>query len=210
MALKYGTDMGLKCGTDMGLKCGTDMGLKCGTDLGKKCGTDMGIKCGTDMGIKCGTDMGIKCGTDMGIKCGTDTGLKCGTDMGIKCGTDMGIKYETDRGIKCVNEIRLRGPSSLNGTGRLEVFYGGQWGTVCDDGWDINDAQVACRQLGFPGARQALQGGGVPAGLGRVWLDEVGCTGTELNLSNCSHDGLGTNDCGHSEDAGVVCSSEGS
>ncbi|XP_028408889.1 scavenger receptor cysteine-rich type 1 protein M130-like [Dendronephthya gigantea] len=106
--------------------------------------------------------------------------------------------------------IRLRGPSRLNGTGRVEILYLGIWGTICDDNWDINDARVACRQLGYWNALRALRGRDVPSGSGQIWLDEVGCTGTEQNLESCPHNddvGWGSHDCDHSEDAGVGCTS---
>jgi hypothetical protein len=101
--------------------------------------------------------------------------------------------------------VRLRGPSSSIGAGRVDVFYNGQWGTVCDDSWDINDATVVCRQLGFISAVRALQGSNVPDGTGQIWLDGVSCTGLEQNLINCSHKGWGVHNCAHSEDAGVEC-----
>ena len=103
--------------------------------------------------------------------------------------------------------VRLQGPSSSNGIGRVEVFHSGQWGTVCDDSWDINDAKVVCRQLGYPYAGRALQGSYVPDGTGRIWLDDVRCTGSEQNLIGCRHNGWGNHNCGHYEDAGVECSS---
>lgn len=99
----------------------------------------------------------------------------------------------------------MQGQFKKSGTGRVEILYKGRWGTVCDYGWDLNDANVVCRQLGFPGARAALQGGDAPYGSGQIWLYDVGCTGSEQYLDNCSHGGWGIPMCSHNEDAGVLC-----
>ena len=89
--------------------------------------------------------------------------------------------------------------------GRVEFYYNGQWGTVCDDNWDINDAAVVCRQLHFTGASEALRLSAFGQGTGPIWLDNVLCTGSEQQLSDCPHNGFGTHNCIHSEDAGVRC-----
>ena len=101
---------------------------------------------------------------------------------------------------------RLQGPRSLNGTGRVEVFYDGVWGTICDDDWDLNDAKVVCRQLGYQFAVRALRGLYVPDGRGIIWLAYVGCNGNERNLFSCSHDERDEINCGHSKNAVVECS----
>ena len=105
--------------------------------------------------------------------------------------------------------LRLQGPSRASGTGRVEIFYNEQWGTICDDFWSQRDAEVACRQLGYYYAIRALQGEYVPDGSGPIWLDDVDCTGKEENLISCLHRGPGIHDCHHGDDAGVECSATG-
>ncbi|XP_054132030.1 HHIP-like protein 1 [Melozone crissalis] len=95
------------------------------------------------------------------------------------------------------------------GRGRLEVFIDGEWGTVCDDGWGLPAAAVVCRQLGFPRAVRAAKKAEFGEGSSlRILLDDVQCSGQERTLLECSHAGVGTHNCKHEEDAGVVCSRE--
>ena len=91
-------------------------------------------------------------------------------------------------------------------SGRVEVYINGTWGTVCDDGWSITDADVVCRQLGYDGAKRAHTQAIYGEGTGPIYYDDVACTGSEARLVNCSHSGFGIHNCQHSEDAGVECS----
>ncbi|XP_016303084.1 soluble scavenger receptor cysteine-rich domain-containing protein SSC5D-like [Sinocyclocheilus anshuiensis] len=90
-------------------------------------------------------------------------------------------------------------------SGRVEVLYNGIWGTVCDDGWDLTDAAVVCREMGCGNVIEAKSFAYFGQGSGQIWMDDVNCDGTESSLKNCNTNGWGTHNCVNSEDAGVIC-----
>ncbi len=103
--------------------------------------------------------------------------------------------------------IRLVG-GTIDREGRVEICINETWGTVCDGAWSINDADVACRQLGYQSFNATpLYNSAFGGGIGRVWLDELECTGSEGRLIDCPNPGFGVVDgcTGHANDAGLRC-----
>ncbi|KAI2646634.1 Deleted in malignant brain tumors 1 protein [Labeo rohita] len=90
--------------------------------------------------------------------------------------------------------------------GRVEVHQNGQWGTVCDRYWDIEDAAVVCRELDCGTAVTATKNALFGQGSGPISMALVGCSGSETALKDCSSTSQYIKYCGHHQDAGVVCS----
>ncbi|XP_061193441.1 scavenger receptor cysteine-rich type 1 protein M130-like [Saccostrea echinata] len=118
---------------------------------------------------------------------------------GGDCNTNGSVEIECFSG-----NIRLVNGASSN-EGRVEVFFNGVWGTVCDDDWDDRDARVVCRSLGYSGDSTAHGNAYYQQGSGTIWFDNVDCQGTESSIFYCRHNFYGKHNCGHSEDAGVTC-----
>ncbi|XP_074205733.1 CD5 antigen-like isoform X2 [Camelus bactrianus] len=116
--------------------------------------------------------------------------------------------HDEDTWVECEDPFQLRlvgGESKCSG--RLEVLHKGEWGTVCDDGWGEKEEQVVCKQLGcgepvFVSAKDRRRFG---FGNGRIWLDDVYCSGQEQSLEQCRHRFWGHHNCNHREDVAVDC-----
>ena len=113
------------------------------------------------------------------------------------CGNSSTVFYQIIRLINCSN----------NAEGRVEVLFDGSWMTVCGDiFWNLLNARVICRILGFDSALDAPRSARFGQGSGDIL--GINCRGTEDSLVDCYRVGLYSS-CGHHRDAGAVCYSGG-
>lgn len=101
-------------------------------------------------------------------------------------------------------ELRLEDGSDEH-SGRLEIKYLDEWGIICDDDWDINDANVACKMLGYKSADSAYLSYTISDGDRDFFLSNVNCKGNETSLLQCKRDPWGNHNCKAHEVVGIVC-----
>ena len=137
-----------------------------------------------------------------------EAALVDGADYDLGTPSEAVVRVTDDDGPATEGDVRLAdggGPRQ----GRVEVYLGGRWGTVCDDFFNQPEATVVCRQLGMDGGA-ALTRNPFPGGAALpILLDDLHCTGAENGLADCPHAGVGLHNCTHAEDAGVSCGAAG-
>ncbi|XP_019858826.1 PREDICTED: bone morphogenetic protein 1-like, partial [Amphimedon queenslandica] len=110
----------------------------------------------------------------------------------------INIRYCPERALRLVG-----GRGSFEG--RVEVFWNGQWGTVCDDSFGRNDGRVICKYMGFPDVVATYHRARFGQGTGPIVMDDLRCAGNEYSPFACPMRTIGTHNCHHSEDASVMC-----
>ncbi|XP_078088716.1 CD5 antigen-like [Mustelus asterias] len=101
--------------------------------------------------------------------------------------------------------VRLVNGSNMC-SGRVEVYRNSIWGSVCDNGWDVNAANVVCSILNCGTALSADRAAFYGEGTEAIWPYDVSCDGTESTLDQCTAKLWVGNNCSHRKEAGVTCS----
>uniref|UniRef100_A0A8C6DYC9 Lysyl oxidase homolog n=1 Tax=Moschus moschiferus TaxID=68415 RepID=A0A8C6DYC9_MOSMO len=130
--------------------------------------------------------------------------LLCRSCLGSPTPSTAPEKTAGSQGLR----FRLAGFPRKPSEGRVEIQRAGEWGTICDDDFTLQAAHVLCRELGFTEATGWTHSAKYGPGTGRIWLDNLSCSGTERSVTECASRGWGNSDCTHDEDAGVICKDE--
>ncbi|XP_056006894.1 deleted in malignant brain tumors 1 protein-like [Ostrea edulis] len=110
-------------------------------------------------------------------------------------------RHNYDASVYCVRLV----DGDNKWTGRLEVFYNGSWGTVCDDWFGDREAEVICRMLGYNEGGWAFANAVFGKGEEEIWLDNLRCLGNESDVYECPSHDWASHDCTHEEDVSISC-----
>ena len=91
-------------------------------------------------------------------------------------------------------------------TGRVELYQNGQWGTVCDDTWDMKDAAVVCKYLQCGKAQKIPSSDFYGRGSTKMLVGEMSCNGREHSPDECKQKNIGSSTCNSTSVAGLLCS----
>ncbi|XP_078390931.1 scavenger receptor cysteine-rich domain-containing protein DMBT1-like [Cetorhinus maximus] len=217
-------DVGVICSdhTDLRLSSGA---TRCSGRLETQHGTQWGTICDVyfvleDAGVVCDH---LRCGAVAEILGGAHFGKGTGPvwrenyrcrgnessfwDCPVSSWDQIQCSHENDVSVICSEHMQIRlsdGGSPC--AGRVEVYYDGIWGSVCDDSWDVANAHVACKQLGCGNALEMTLPDSCRPGSGPVWLDEINCSGNESFLWDCPSAPWSKHVCSHKEDVRIMCS----
>uniref|UniRef100_A0A663MV70 Soluble scavenger receptor cysteine-rich domain-containing protein SSC5D n=1 Tax=Athene cunicularia TaxID=194338 RepID=A0A663MV70_ATHCN len=144
---------------------------------------------------------------------GTEASL---TECETKAWGDNICNHVEDASVECSEvDVLEGGPVRLvdgpnKCAGRVEVLHENRWGSICDDHWDMKDAEVVCKQVGCGSPLSAPGSARYRRGSDIIWLDDVECNGTEESIFDCQARPWGEHNCYHGEDASVTCTGNAS
>lgn len=107
--------------------------------------------------------------------------------------------------------VRLVGDKHVEYRGRVEVLYNGVWGRICDHGWNLHEANLVCRQLGYNDAVLAAYNEVFDKKAGVIGVTNVQCSGSEASITECAIRGKWgvVSSCSGGYDVGVMCTPPG-
>uniref|UniRef100_A0A4W4F0V5 SRCR domain-containing protein n=1 Tax=Electrophorus electricus TaxID=8005 RepID=A0A4W4F0V5_ELEEL len=134
-----------------------------------------------------------------------------GSESTLKNCRSAGLLHKIHFLSFAIYELNILGVRLIGGlccSGRVELFHGKTWATVCDADFDQQDAEVVCRELGCGAPVEVLGAAAFGRGEGQVWTKELQCRGNESDIHSCETSSKLKHDCSHDNDVGVVCAAD--
>uniref|UniRef100_A0A3Q3WY76 Soluble scavenger receptor cysteine-rich domain-containing protein SSC5D n=1 Tax=Mola mola TaxID=94237 RepID=A0A3Q3WY76_MOLML len=134
---------------------------------------------------------------------------------GTVCDDKWGMQEATVtcREMNCGNALKVK-YKAFFGRGQDQVWLDdiectGEWGTVCGEAWDVNDATVVCRQLDCGRVHKITLAADYGHGSGQTRIEQIECTGLERTLAQCPKRPFTSKTCNTTSLAGVACTGRG-